>query len=115
MAKLLGADKKTVLLSDLKLADRYFLRLKGLLGTKTLGNDQGLWIDQCNSIHTFFMNYSIDCVFLNSKFEVQSIVKNVRPGRMVWPQSGARSVVEMAAGRSESLNLKKGDQLHVGN
>ena len=115
MAKLLGADNKTVLLSDLKLADQYFARLKGLLGTRSLGEDQGLWISRCNSIHTFFMNYAIDCVFLDSKFQVQSIVENVRPGRVVWPQRGAKSVVEMPANRARALNIKEGDQLHVGN
>lgn len=114
MAQLLSADKKTVLLSDLKLADQYFSRLKGLLGTSNLGPEQGLWISRCNSIHTFFMRYAIDCVFLDSEFKVSSIKESVAPGRVVWPQKGARSVVEMAAGRSRSLNIRKGDQLHVG-
>lgn len=115
MAKLFSADNKTLLLADLKLAERYFARLKGLLGTRSLGEDQGLWIARCNSIHTFFMNYAIDCVFLDSKYQVRSIVENVRPGRVVWPQRGAKSVVEMPAFRARALNIQKGDQLHVGN
>lgn len=114
MAQLLGADKKTVLLSDLRLADRYFTRLKGLLGTPSLTPEQGLWISRCNSIHTFFMNYAIDCVFLDGDFKVSSIKEAVAPGRVVWPQKNASSVVEMAAGRSRALNIRKGDQLHVG-
>lgn len=114
MAKLLGSDNQTVLLSDLKLADQFFARLKGLLGTRGLGPEQGLWISRCNSIHTFFMSYSIDCVFLDSQFKVQSIKEAVAPGRVIWPQAGSVSVVEMAAGQSRALNIRKGDQLYVG-
>ena len=67
-----------------------------------------------NSIHTFFMSYAIDCVFINKKFEVVSIVENIKPNRMVWPQWKARSVIELASGQAKSLGLQIGEQLYVG-
>lgn len=116
MPKLFRQENKTgeALLGDLKVADSLFSRMKGLLGTKSLDPDQGLWIKPCNSVHTFFMNYAIDCVFLDSSMKVCSVVQNVRPGKMVFPQWGAQSVIEMPSGRSQQLAIRKGDQLYVG-
>lgn len=88
--------------------------MRGLLGTTELASDEALWIQRCNSIHTFFMNYAIDCVFLDKKLMVKSVKQNVTPGHIVWPQWGAVSVVEMKAGVAvEKWALQKGDQLHV--
>ncbi|MEZ0392377.1 MAG: DUF192 domain-containing protein [Pseudobdellovibrionaceae bacterium] len=113
MAKLFNSDMK-LLLPDLRKADRMFSRVKGLLGTSHLPAESGLWIHPCNSIHTFFMKYAIDCVFVDSDLQVKALVKDIQPGRMVWPVWGARSVIELSSGSIEKLGLKVGDQLHVG-
>ncbi len=113
MAQLMNSEK-AVLISDLKVADQFWSRTKGLLGTKDLSPEQGLWIHRCNSIHTFFMNYSIDCVFVDKNLVIKSLVKDVKPGRMLWPIWGADSVVELKSGQIEKLGFKMGDQLYVG-
>lgn len=113
MAQLMNSEK-AVLISDLKVADQIWSRTKGLLGTKDLSPEQGLWIHRCNSIHTFFMNYSIDCVFVDKNLVIKSLVKDVKPGRMLWPIWGADSVVELKSGQIEKLGFKMGDQLYVG-
>jgi uncharacterized membrane protein (UPF0127 family) len=112
MAKLMKADK--ILLSDLQIADTLWPRMKGLLGTRALAEEQGLWIHQCNSIHTFFMNYAIDCVFVDRTMKVKALKKNVLPHRLLMPIWGADSVIEMKAGQIERLGLNQGDLLHVG-
>lgn len=114
MAKLLRRSSNEVLLGDLQIAKSTFARMKGLLGTSALNESQGLWIHRCNSIHTFFMKYPIDCVFLDRQMVVRSVIADVAPGRMVWPQWRAVSVVEMRAGRAKELGLKLGDELNVG-
>ncbi|MBX2995111.1 MAG: DUF192 domain-containing protein [Bdellovibrionaceae bacterium] len=114
MAQLTRQPEDRVLLSDLTVAASFMSRLKGLLGTKGLAEEQGMWIHACNSVHTFFMAYPIDCVFLDSKMRVKSLVEDVRPGKVVWPQWGATSVIEMKSGRIKSLGLRVGDQLNVG-
>mgnify|MGYP001236494001 CR=1 FL=1 len=114
MARLFNQTQNKELLSGLKVADSAWLRLKGLLGTRELASDEALWIHACNSIHTFFMNYPIDCVFLDSKMRVRSLVPDVVPNRVVWPQWGATSVVELKSGRIRDLGLQVGDQLNVG-
>lgn len=114
MAKLLDAEKSKVLVGDLQIANTTWTRAKGLLGTSSLKADSALWIHRCNSIHTFFMKYSIDCVFVDSEMTVKALVKDVKPGRMVMPVWGAKSVIEMRAGRIDQLGLCLGDKLYVG-
>lgn len=114
MASLRRQNSDEVLLGDLQIAKALYPRMKGLLGTSSLGENQGLWIHRCNSVHTFFMNYAIDIVFLDRHLKVRAVKANVQPGRVVWPNWYSTSVVEMKAGRAAELNLKPGDQLHVG-
>lgn len=108
------SNQTKVLSENLVIADTLFSRTKGLLGRESLPAGEILWIHRCNSIHTFFMKFAIDCVFLNSSLQVCSIKKDVRPWRIIWPQWGARSVLEMKSGEVDRLNIKKGDTLHVG-
>lgn len=114
MPVLWNQTQQTKMLGQLKVADNMPSRMKGLLGTSGLTSEEGLWIHACNSVHTFFMKYAIDCVFLDKNMKVKSIVREVKPGRIVLPRWGAISVVEMAAGRAHELNVKVGDQLNVG-
>lgn len=114
MAVLENKTQNKVLLNHLRIADRTWARAVGLLGTAQLHEQEGLWIHPCNSIHTFFMKYPIDCVFLDSKMKIKKIVPNVNPGKIVWPCWGAKSVVEMKSGTAKKYELKIGDQLHVG-
>lgn len=114
MAKLFRRPQNELLLADLRIARSLPSRVRGLLGTSGLSDSEGLWIHRCNSIHTFFMRYSIDCVFLDRNLMVRSVVENIRPGRIVWPRWSARSVIELRAGRARELQLKPGDALHVG-
>jgi len=113
MAQLMNSAQQ-VLLSDLQIANGMWSRMKGLLGTESLAAERGLWIHRCNSIHTFFMKYSIDCVFVDSNLQVKALVKDVKPGRMLLPIWGAQSVIEMKSGTIEKMGLRLGDQLHVG-
>jgi uncharacterized protein len=113
MASLMNSEKK-VLLTDLQIASWMWPRMKGLLGTQSLSASSGLWIHRTNSIHTFFMKYSIDCDFVNRKMEVKKLVRDVRPGRFVFPIMGATSVIELSAGTIDKLGLQVGDQLYVG-
>ncbi len=102
------------LISDLKVATSEWARGKGLLGKKSLDREEALLIPRCNSIHTFFMKFSIDCVFVDKDMRIKAIHSQVKPFKIVWPVWGARSVIELAAGRAQDLNLQVGEQLHVG-
>ena len=75
MVKFVCKEKKMILGEKIFIASTFLERLKGLMFDKKLGEDfDGMLIKQCNSIHTFFMNYNIDVLFLNKKLEVIKII-----------------------------------------
>ncbi len=114
MAELFNQTKNKNLSSNLNIANTLWSRTKGLLGKKKLKSEEMLWILRCNSIHTFFMKFPIDCVFLDKQLLVCGLRENVLPWRLILPLLKAHSVIEMEAGKINSLNIKVGDQLNVG-
>jgi len=105
--------RKEKLFPELVVANTLWKRMKGLLGTKGLSENQALWIHRCNSIHTFFMNYSIDCVFVSKDLKVVDVVENIVPGRIIFPRFQASSVFEMKAGVAKAKGIYKGEELYV--
>lgn len=87
-------------------------RTIGLMFSESLGEYDGLLIQPTNSIHTFFMNYKLDIVFLSGDDEVVSIVRDMKPWRMTRIYFKAYKVLEMNAG-TLTPNLKIGDRLEI--
>lgn len=114
MVKLYNTSKNnTIVCEQVVIADSFLKRLKGLLGKKTLPNSQCLWIKDCPSVHTFFMRFSIDVVFVDKKLKVTNIHKNLEPWRMTpLFQIKNNSCFEFKAGEL-SDTIKLGDQLDV--
>ncbi len=102
-----------LLIDNLEIAETLWQRGVGLLGRSKLEEDQALWIKATNNIHTCFMKFSIDCIFIDRKLEIKKIVKAVPRFRLVGPYWKAHSVIETKAGFADSKNLKVGDQLYV--
>lgn len=111
--KLTNASTGQVLVSNLEVASNFWTRTKGLLGRDGLSEDQALWILRCNSVHTYFMKFSLDLIFLNKKMVVVDTGTNVRPGRLVLPVWRATSVIELKSGFLEKNPVRIGEQLHV--
>lgn len=75
-------------------------RAKGLIGRRALAPGEGLLILRCNAIHTCFMRFAIDAVFLDREDRVVRVVRNVRPWRLfVFGGWRATKVLELAAGQ----------------
>lgn len=90
-------------------------RTKGLLGTSSLPENRSLWIHRCNTIHTCFMKYEIDCVFVDRDLKVLAIFEKVSPWRITPPVWQASSVFELAGGQVKQHGIELGDTLYVGN
>lgn len=116
MTVLMNKTTQQQLIANLEVASSYWSpkRVKGLMGRKSLASDSALWIHYCNSIHTYFMKFAIDCVFVDKNLRVKKVYHGVRPGRLVLPVWGASSVIEMAAGVAQEKKIQVGDLLHVG-
>ena len=81
-----------------KVARTFRERARGLIGTKSLAPGEGLLIEKCNAIHTFFMSFPIDAYFLDDRNRVIKTVKMIRPWSfLVWGGWRAKKVLEVAA------------------
>ena len=85
-------------------------RSVGLLGKKTLPDGEALLIRPCWSIHTWFMRFALDVIFLDREDRVLKAALNMGPWRMAMAK-GAHSVIEMKAGSIAEGDLEPGDQL----
>ena len=84
-------------------ASGFLARARGLIGRPPPPPGEGLLIPKCNAIHTFFMSYPIDAVFLDKEGRAVKTVRNIRPWRpFVWGGFRARQVLETASPQSST-------------
>jgi len=91
-------------------ADRAHRRMRGLLGRKYLRQGEGMVLRPGWSIHTAFMRFPIDAVFLDADQVVIKVEHEVGPWRTVSCR-GAREVVELPAGECHRRGLEVGDRV----
>lgn len=97
-------------LLKVKVAKRFHERASGLLCLPKLCAGEGLLIASCNSVHTFFMSYAIDVMFLSKNLEILSVIQHLVPWRMA-ANFGASMTLELPAGSADAFELKPGMQL----
>ncbi len=94
-------------------ANNTLARMRGLLGRAELPAGEGLLLRPAGSIHTHFMRFSIDALFLDRELRVLDVRSAIRPWRMARKR-GAKAVLELHAGEAERRGVKVGDVLRVG-
>ncbi len=100
----------TVLGRAVDVADTSAKRRTGLLKHERLEPGEGLWISPCESVHTFFMKFPIDLVYVDKRRKV----KKVRHAVPAWRLSAcltAHSVLELPAGTARETGTRAGDEL----
>ena len=85
-------------------------RMRGLLGSPPLKENEGLLIVPCSSVHTFGMRYAIDLVFLDKQLTIVKTISALKPWRMA-ASNAASMVLELATGSLDQLQLSNGQQL----
>jgi uncharacterized protein len=100
----------TVICERCLAADSPLARMRGLLGRKELPRGEGMLLRPAASVHTAFMRFPIDVVFVDGAGRVLDIAHSVRPWRAVACR-GAKAVVELAAGECSRRDLETGDEL----
>ena len=106
---LIGTEGQ-VLCERCEIADGFISRGRGLLGRTTLSRGHGLLIRPTWSVHTAFMRFAIDVVFLDAELTVLKLARNLRPWRAA-SRLRAHSVLELAAGECDRLGIGVGDRL----
>lgn len=100
-------------LATVSLADTARSRAVGLLGRDRLGPGDGLVLAPCRLIHTFFMRFAIDVIFLDRAGQVTCVHQAVRPFRFAWGGWAARTTIELAAGSLSALDLPFGTEIRL--
>ncbi|HSL66216.1 MAG TPA: DUF192 domain-containing protein [Gaiellaceae bacterium] len=99
-----------VVCEQLLVAARPLRRMRGLLGRAELPSDEGILLRPAGSVHTFFMRFPIDVVFLDRELTVVDVVPALPPWRTA-ARRGAKAVLELAAGEASRRGLAAGDRL----
>jgi hypothetical protein len=108
----LRREDGSVVCEQLLLADSAPARLKGLLGRSWLFPGEGMLLRPAGSVHTAFMRFPIDLVFLDRELTVLAVAREVPPWRMRG-RRGAKAVLEVAAGEAARRRIEPGERLEV--
>jgi uncharacterized membrane protein (UPF0127 family) len=105
-------SKGAILARRVRVATSFQDRCVGLLGTTTLPVDQGLYLTPCRSVHTFFMRYAIDVIFLDAQHRILS-ARTLAPWRFSSWERRAAGVLELTAGTLARTQTKAGDHVEL--
>ena len=95
-----------------RVADGPITRAVGLLGRSGMEPGEGLWIVPCPMIHTWFMRFSIDVLFLDRGLKVLKVLEDFRPWRLSPLVPSGHSVLELPAGALKG-SVREGDLLEI--
>src|SRR5262249_10095966 len=112
MPALLNERTHETIATEVELASTRATRRRGLLGRDGLDPSTALMLTPCLAVHTAFMRFSIDIVFLDRDGFGVKMVSDVRPWRMAASAS-AHSVIELAAGSLQRHAVAIGDRLYL--
>ena len=111
-SRLIHVSSGEVLADRMEFARTHLERMRGLLGRSGLGPGEGLMLERCSSIHTFFMRFPLDVVFLSHDLTVRKICRELPPWRFAGAL-GAKHVVELPAGTLKNTSIAEGDALQI--
>ena len=109
--KVRNKTKNTTVVEKAIMADTFWHRLIGLMGKSELGDNSGIILTPCNSVHTLFMRFPIDVIFLNNKLEILLIKQNLQPWSISPIVARAKYVLEVNAGRALASLTEVGDTI----
>lgn len=110
--QVLNRTQGNVVCETTEIADNPWTRLRGLLGRSDLEPGHGMIISPAGSIHSAFMRFTFDAVFVDKDGVIVGLAEEVRPWR-VRGARGAKQTLELAAGEIRRRGLKLGDALAV--
>lgn len=100
-------------LKNIEVAESIISKSIGLIGRKEWGKSKGMLIPDSNAIHTFFVKFTIDIVFLSREFEVVKIKENLKPFRFSPIAWGAKHTLELPKGSVKNNNIQIGDKIII--
>lgn len=104
-------ERGSVLGTAVGLADRWWLRVRGLLGRSELGAGEGLLLTPCSAVHMFGMSMPLDVAFADANGTVVATYAALSPGARTRWHRDARHALELPAGTLAITETRVGDSL----
>ncbi|HAH21580.1 MAG: hypothetical protein A2Y00_05745 [Omnitrophica WOR_2 bacterium GWF2_43_52] len=111
--KIINKTRDVLLAEHAVIADKPFVRMKGLLGKKQLLDKHALVLKPCNSIHTFFMRFAIDVLFLDRQNNIVKMYASLKPWRLSGIFPSAFFCIELPSGVINKTHTCIGDQVFL--
>lgn len=111
--KAINLSTGEVIADKVKIAQDFKSRSIGLLNRTSMGEEEGLLIKPCNSIHTFFMKFPIDVLFLDKNGKIVKLKTSMRPWRLADCLLKAFMTLELSPGKIIKTKLKPGDLIRI--
>jgi uncharacterized protein len=108
LVAILNVTRNTQIATRAEVAGSGVKRSKGLLGRKGLEPGGGMWIVPCEAVHTFFMQFALDLIYLDKKNRIRKVRSNVGPRRLSACLS-AHSIIELPVGAIRDSQSQPGD------
>ncbi len=110
---IINLTKNQILAQTVYIADTPIKRMKGLIGFKSLKTSEAMLIKPCNSIHTFFMRFPIDLLFIDKDNIIIKAMSDIKPYRFSPLYLFSRAVIELSSGTIRNTGTKEGDQISI--
>lgn len=108
---ILNTTRGTCVARHVEVAGTYFKRGVGLMFRSALAPEHGMWIEPCAWIHSGFMRFPFDALFVDKNRKVIFLIKSMKPWRISPWVKGGDAVLELPAGAIALSQTEVGDQL----
>lgn len=109
--RITNRTRNTLLGSRVTLASTWLGRLRGFIGRPEPGPGEGILLLPCDAVHTFWMSFDLDVLFLDEKGRVLEVVRSLRPWKRTRRVPKARYVLEVPVGTVDGSGTQVGDEL----
>ena len=107
------ATRGELLAARVRVADRAWSRLKGLIGESSLDVGEGLLFTSCQAVHMYGMRFPLDVVFMDESGAVVATYEELKPGHRTTVHRDAYYALELPAGTIQRTGTLVGDRVHL--
>lgn len=111
--KLYNSTKNNTIADKVKIADNFITRTFGLIPRKSISDDEALVIKPCCSVHTFFMKFPIDILFVDRKNKIIALYENIPKNKILPVHWKAMYVIELKSEQISDKNIEKFDIIRI--
>jgi len=111
--KIVNLRGNEVIAEKVRIADTFFSRLIGLLNRRSLEKGEALILTPSSSIHSFFMRFAIDVLFLDKNGRIIKILPSFKPFRLSRVYFNSRTVIELPENTLQLIHVQMGDIVKI--